>query len=119
MPRWSNGRVVLTGDAAWCPTPLSGIGTTLAMVGSYVLAGELAKAGDPAAALAQYARILRPFIEEGQGLPKIVPRLLWPHSKLGLTVLRNVMRVAGSPLGQKLVRQGFARDSTSIDLPEY
>ena len=119
MPRWSNGRVVLTGDAAWCPTPLSGIGTTLAMVGAYVLAGELAKAGDAPAALAQYERILRPFIEEGQGLPKIVPRLLWPHSKLGLTVLRNVMRVAGTPLGQKLVKQGFARDSTAIDLPEY
>jgi len=119
MPRWLNGRVVLTGDAAWCPTPLSGIGTTLAMVGAYVLAGELAKAGDAPAALAQYERILRPFIEEGQGLPKIVPRLLWPHSKLGLTVLRNVMRVAGSSLGQKLVRQGFARDSTAIDLPEY
>jgi len=30
-----------------------------------------------------------------------------------------MMRVAGSSLGQKLVRQGFARDSTAIDLPEY
>lgn len=41
MDRWSNGRVVLTGDAAWCPTALSGIGTTLAIVGAYVLAGSL------------------------------------------------------------------------------
>jgi len=97
MPRWSHGRVVLTGDAAWCPTLLSGIGTTLA----------------------DYERILRPFIKEGQGLPKIVPRLLWPHSKLGLTVLRSVMRVAGTPLGQQLVKKGFARDSESVDLPDY
>ncbi|UXA53221.1 FAD-dependent monooxygenase [Xanthomonas prunicola] len=50
MPRWSNARVVLTGDAAWCPTALSGIGTTLAIVGGYVLAGELAKADTPSAA---------------------------------------------------------------------
>ncbi|WP_288380542.1 FAD-dependent monooxygenase [uncultured Massilia sp.] len=119
MPRWSNGRVVLTGDAAWCPTPLSGIGTTLAMVGSYVLAGEVSKGGDPAAALARYERMLRPFVDEGQGLPKIVPRLLWPYSKAGLTILRAVLRVAGTSLGQKIVSKGFARDSNSIDLPDY
>jgi 2-polyprenyl-6-methoxyphenol hydroxylase-like FAD-dependent oxidoreductase len=43
MPRWSAGRVVLTGDAAWCATPLAGLGTTLAVTGAYVLAGEMAR----------------------------------------------------------------------------
>ena len=47
LPAWSRGRVVLLGDAAWCPTPLSGLGTSLALVGAYVLAGELAAAADP------------------------------------------------------------------------
>ena len=52
MDRWSSGRVALTGDAAWCATPISGIGTTLAVVGTYVLAGELARTDDHAAAFA-------------------------------------------------------------------
>jgi len=38
MRRWSKGRVVLTGDAAWCATPLPGIGTALSVTGAYVLA---------------------------------------------------------------------------------
>ena len=29
IDRWSNGHIALTGDAAWCATPVSGIGTTL------------------------------------------------------------------------------------------
>ncbi|EFF49546.1 oxidoreductase [Xanthomonas citri pv. aurantifolii str. ICPB 10535] len=83
MPRWSNGPVVLTGDAAWCPTALSGIGTTLAVVGGYVLAGELAKADTPSAAFARYEQIMRPFVDEGQKIPKLLPRLLWPHTRVG------------------------------------
>lgn len=44
MDRWSHGRVVLLGDAAHCPSPASGQGTGMALVGAYVLAGELAAA---------------------------------------------------------------------------
>lgn len=40
---WSKGRVVLLGDAGYCPSPVTGFGTSLAMVGAYVLAGELAQ----------------------------------------------------------------------------
>ncbi|MBB3800263.1 2-polyprenyl-6-methoxyphenol hydroxylase-like FAD-dependent oxidoreductase [Xanthomonas arboricola] len=119
MPRWSAGRVVLTGDAAWCPTSLSGIGTTLALVGSYVLAGELAQAVSPMHACMRYERIMRPFVKEGQNIPKLVPRLLWPHSAAGLTLLRGAMRVAGMPIVRRLVTDGFARDSNKIALPDY
>jgi len=42
MDRWSRGRVVLLGDAGYCVSPATGQGTTVAMVGAYVLAGELA-----------------------------------------------------------------------------
>lgn len=127
MPRWSEGRVVLTGDAAWCATPLSGIGTTLAIVGGYVLAGELTKAlGNEQtsadghdAAFASYEEIMRPLVKEGQGLPKIVPRLLWPHSRAGVWLLRRAMAVAGSPAVRKLFSSAFVRDSEKIDLPDY
>ncbi|ARV23165.1 ATP-binding cassette domain-containing protein [Xanthomonas citri pv. glycines] len=119
MPRWSNGRVVLTGDAAWCPTALSGIGTTLALVGGYVLAGELSKADTPSAAFARYEQIMRPFVEEGQNIPKLLPRLLWPHTRVGLAVLRGAMHIAGSPVFKKFINDRFARDSRSIVLPRY
>ena len=54
LPRWSRGRVALVGDAAACPTPLTGLGTSVALVQAYVLAGELARRrGDHRAAFDQ------------------------------------------------------------------
>jgi 2-polyprenyl-6-methoxyphenol hydroxylase-like FAD-dependent oxidoreductase len=41
MPTISQGRVTLAGDAGYCASPLSGMGTSLALVGAYVLAGQL------------------------------------------------------------------------------
>ncbi|KAK1760290.1 FAD/NAD(P)-binding domain-containing protein [Echria macrotheca] len=43
LASWSRGRVALVGDAAWCPTATTGVGTTCAIVGAYVLASEIAK----------------------------------------------------------------------------
>lgn len=119
MKRWSNGRVVLTGDAAWAPTPLSGVGTSLAIVGGYVLAGELASQSDPASAFGCYEKVMRPFVKEGQNIPKIVPRMLWPHNAPELMMMRSAMRVAGTPLVKKVFSRAFARDSDRIDLPDY
>ncbi|GAB2832790.1 FAD-dependent monooxygenase [Actinocorallia aurea] len=67
MPRWSTGRVALVGDAAHCPSPMSGQGTSLALVGAYVLADELAKASHPEA-FAHYETRMRPFVEANQAL---------------------------------------------------
>lgn len=69
LPGWSNGRTVLVGDAAFAPSPLSGQGTSLAFVGAYVLADELAAAeGDHARAFTEYERRMRPFVELNQAL---------------------------------------------------
>ncbi|MFC3221328.1 FAD-dependent monooxygenase [Tianweitania populi] len=119
IARWSIGRMVLAGDAAWCATPLSGIGTQLAFVGGYVLAGKLAKTDDVPSALAAYDRIMRPVVKEGQGVPKIVPRMLWPHSRLGRAALREVMRVAGWPFVRKTFAKLYLRDSKRVFLPNY
>ncbi|SDI57071.1 FAD-dependent monooxygenase [Nonomuraea jiangxiensis] len=64
MDRWSAGRVVLVGDAAYCASPASGQGTSLALVGAYVLAGELASGGGTDA----YEREMRPFVTANQAL---------------------------------------------------
>src|SRR5262249_31820329 len=69
MTEWARGRVVLVGDAAYCASPMSGQGSSLALIGAYVLAGELVAAGgDHEAAFAEYDRVMRPFIAVNQAL---------------------------------------------------
>src|SRR5262249_21849582 len=58
MPRWSQGRVVLVGDAAYCASPMSGQGTSIALIGAHVLAGELAAAsGNHVRAFAEFESV--------------------------------------------------------------
>lgn len=72
---WSKGRVVLAGDAAHCASPYSGMGISGGLVGAYVLAGEVNRhADDLPSALANYDRVLRPFVNEIQA--EVNPRLL-------------------------------------------
>ena len=67
MDNWSADRVALVGDAGYCPSPLSGQGTSLAIVGAYVLAGALQEAGrDHGAAFAAYQRRMRDFVARNQ-----------------------------------------------------
>src|SRR5688572_28565388 len=69
MDRWSTGRAVLVGDAAYAPSPASGQGTSVALVGAYALAGELAAAaGDYGTAFGRYEELLRGFIRQNQQL---------------------------------------------------
>jgi 2-polyprenyl-6-methoxyphenol hydroxylase-like FAD-dependent oxidoreductase len=69
MPHWSKGHVALVGDAGYSPSPRSGQGTSLAIVGAYVLAAELARYGDDyAVAFAGYAERMRPFVDVNQAL---------------------------------------------------
>jgi 2-polyprenyl-6-methoxyphenol hydroxylase-like FAD-dependent oxidoreductase len=69
MPSWCQDRVVLVGDAGYCPSPLTGQGTSLALIGAFVLGGELARsAGDHKAALARYETRMRPFVLANQDL---------------------------------------------------
>ncbi|GAA1106018.1 FAD-dependent monooxygenase [Tsukamurella strandjordii] len=75
MDRWSSGRVALLGDAASCSSPMSGQGTGLALVGAYVLAGELAAAGwNPAVGYAAYETLMRPFVEANQEVAQLNAR---------------------------------------------
>jgi 2-polyprenyl-6-methoxyphenol hydroxylase-like FAD-dependent oxidoreductase len=72
MDRWSSGRVALLGDAAFSPSPMSGQGTGLALVGAYLLAAELAAAGwDPKAGFAGYERRMRSFVEANQEIGRL------------------------------------------------
>ncbi|RSD12118.1 FAD-dependent oxidoreductase [Amycolatopsis eburnea] len=72
LDRWADGRVGLIGDAAFSSSPLSGQGTGLALIGAYLLAGELAAAGwDPATGFARYEARMRPFVEANQEIGRL------------------------------------------------
>ena len=72
MERWSKGRVGLLGDAAFSASPMSGAGTGLALVGAYMLAGELAAANwDPAAGFAGYEDRMRSYVEANQEIGRL------------------------------------------------
>jgi 2-polyprenyl-6-methoxyphenol hydroxylase-like FAD-dependent oxidoreductase len=72
MDRWSKGRVALVGDAAYCPSPDSGQGTSLALVGAYILATELANnRADYAAAFTNYEARMRPYVALNQALIEV------------------------------------------------
>ncbi|MBB5675319.1 FAD-dependent monooxygenase [Xanthomonas arboricola] len=119
MPRWHAGRVVLTGDAAWCATPLAGIGATLAVTGGYVLANEIARAATLEQALAAYADAMRPMVEQGQGVPKIGPRLMNPHSRLGIQLLHGALKFASQPSVQNIAAKLMTPSMKAPDLSRY
>ncbi|MGW2997285.1 FAD-dependent monooxygenase, partial [Streptomyces sp. NPDC001193] len=75
MDQWSSGRVALLGDAAFSSSPMSGQGTGLALVGAYVLAGELAAAEwDPATGFARYEARMRSFVGANQEIGRLNAR---------------------------------------------
>jgi 2-polyprenyl-6-methoxyphenol hydroxylase-like FAD-dependent oxidoreductase len=101
MPQWSRGRIIVTGDAAWCVTPLGGGGTSIALTGAYVLAAYLSHAQDGRIdmALQRYEQWMRPIVEAVQDLPKGTPDLFYPESQIGVNILRMVQRaLASKPL---------------------
>jgi 2-polyprenyl-6-methoxyphenol hydroxylase-like FAD-dependent oxidoreductase len=84
MAKWSTSRVVCLGDTAFAPTPLTGMGTSLAIIGAYVLAGELSKLSngeDLAKGLVAYENTLRPFVEQVQQIPSFFPGAAHPETR--------------------------------------
>ena len=88
------GRVALIGDAGYCPSPVSGQGTTLAFVGAYILAGCINTNEDVSEALRQYEVQVKPFVEKGQKLIPGVPGIANPQSRWGIWVLYTLLWVA-------------------------
>jgi 2-polyprenyl-6-methoxyphenol hydroxylase-like FAD-dependent oxidoreductase len=101
MDRWARGRVALVGDAGYCCSPLSGQGTSVALLGAYILAGELKAATqgetlDHAAGFANYHREFSDYVKRNQWL-----------------VVDNIP--GGAPIPQEV----FDRIVASITLKEY
>jgi 2-polyprenyl-6-methoxyphenol hydroxylase-like FAD-dependent oxidoreductase len=118
LDRSSRGRVVLVGDAGHCPTPLTGLGTSLALVGAYVLAGELGAAGDHRVAFDRYDQIMRPYVTEAQKLPPGGVSGYAPSSAPAIRMRAASMRSMTRWPMRKLLAAQFAK-ADDITLPEY
>ncbi|CAM3700647.1 FAD-dependent oxidoreductase [Nocardioides zeicaulis] len=116
-PTWSRGRVVLLGDAAWCVTPIGGFGTSLALIGAYVLAAELARAESVDGGLASYEEWLRPLVDDVQDLPPGTPRLANPRSRLGVALFNAGTRLAAAGPVRALASRFTSSTSTDRELP--
>ncbi len=115
MPSWTRGRVALLGDAASCPSLLSGQGSALAMIEAYVLAAELARAPSHAEAFAAYEQQLMPFLCTKQKAAERLALTFAPKSGWQLFLRNSVMRLMAIPAVAKLAAGNSFYDK--IELP--
>ncbi|MDT5147875.1 MAG: hypothetical protein QOC58_2520 [Mycobacterium sp.] len=125
MDRWSRRRVTLVGDAGYCPGPAVGGSTSLAVLGAYVLAGELARAGgDHLAAFAAYELAMREPVHLSRGFARAAARTIIPGSRTGVWALTRGAELISrmpAPLSRALARLNSkgVRMHDSMHVPEY
>jgi 2-polyprenyl-6-methoxyphenol hydroxylase-like FAD-dependent oxidoreductase len=122
---WSRRRVTLVGDAGYCPGPAVGGSTSLAVLGAYVLAGELAKAdGDHLRAFAAYELAMREPVHLSRAFARGAARGIIPGSRVGVWALtRGAQLVSSMPASlsravAKLNTKGV-RMHDSMPVPDY
>ncbi|TQS46154.1 FAD-dependent monooxygenase [Cryptosporangium phraense] len=114
VEHYSAGRVALVGDSAY-GNALGGFGTGLAMVGAYVLAGELGLAGgDYGMAFGRYEEKFRDYASVSRKVN--AGRLLAPRGWVGI-VGRNVLFTALKVFGPLM--RVFDRPASNIALEDY
>jgi 2-polyprenyl-6-methoxyphenol hydroxylase-like FAD-dependent oxidoreductase len=123
MPTISQGRITLVGDAGYCASPLSGMGTSLALVGAYVLAGELGHASSLDAqgihaALQRYETVMRPYIGRCQDLPNGIDGYL-PKSGSDIAITAQVMKWMQRWPFRSVAEKKWFTTADAIDLPDY
>jgi 2-polyprenyl-6-methoxyphenol hydroxylase-like FAD-dependent oxidoreductase len=125
LDRWSRRRVTLVGDAGYCPGPAVGGSTSLAVLGAYVLAGELARAdGDHLRAFAAYELQMREPVHLSRSFARGAARTIIPGSRAGVWALsRGVQLIARmpAPLSRALAKLNTegVRMHDSMQVPDY
>ncbi|HJP80130.1 MAG TPA: FAD-dependent monooxygenase [Pseudonocardiaceae bacterium] len=124
MTGWHRGRVALVGDAAYAASALSGQGTSLALVGAYVLAGELAAAaGEHEVAFARYEEKLSEFVKVNQELAIGNAERFAPSTPRAVRMqnasLKMLRYLPWKGLLMKMMTKGVARAANAITLSEY
>jgi 2-polyprenyl-6-methoxyphenol hydroxylase-like FAD-dependent oxidoreductase len=111
---------VLVGDAGYGPSPMAGVGTSLALVGAYVLAGELkAAAGDHRRAFVRYEEEMREYVKQGQKLAKGNAIGLIPRSRLQIWLRNHTIRMLPYMPWKGLITGGVQKAANAITLKDY
>ena len=118
VEKWARQRVVLLGDAGYCGTPLAGMGTSMSLVGAYVLAGELAAAKTPEEAFAAYQREMADYVAEGTQLPPGGVEMFAPNGRLMIRMRAMSMKMMGAWPMKGLLEKQFAK-AEAITLKDY
>jgi 2-polyprenyl-6-methoxyphenol hydroxylase-like FAD-dependent oxidoreductase len=120
MPVWSKGRVVLAGDAAHATSFMSGQGSSMALVGAYVLAGEIANKADHTSAFEDYEKLVRPFVEMNQALVDEGKRIMIPDTQEEIDTRNEMFRKMALEAGGKILQKDSSRQiHSSLTLPDY
>jgi 2-polyprenyl-6-methoxyphenol hydroxylase-like FAD-dependent oxidoreductase len=122
---WSRDRITLVGDAGYCPGPAVGGSTSLAVVGAYVLAGELARAnGDYAAAFGAYESAMHEPVRRSRAFARAAAKTVVPGSAVALwAVTRGAQLISALPASvnravAKLNTKGVRMHDT-MPVPDY
>ncbi|MEU6171912.1 FAD-dependent monooxygenase [Streptantibioticus parmotrematis] len=103
VPKWHDGRVVLLGDSAWCASPLSGLGTALALRGAEALADAIADADALriphrlSDALTAFESAMRPRVDAAQRMFPGRVRQAAPRTELGIQAAAWLVRQVQKP----------------------
>jgi 2-polyprenyl-6-methoxyphenol hydroxylase-like FAD-dependent oxidoreductase len=120
MEKWSAGRIVLLGDAAYCASPLSGMGTGMAVVGAYILAGELTQAGgDYALAFARYESLMRNFVDQCQKIADGGTDWFVPRTPLRLWLSNQMWKILPYTPWKNMMIEVPLKIGNSIHLKDY
>lgn len=115
LDTWSRGRVGLVGDAAYCPGAAVGGSTSMAVVGAYILAGELAVAdGDHTLAFPAYERAMADYVRRSRTFARSMARRLLPANRLqtwamttGVRIFTELPRPVRTALARRQSRLGL------------
>jgi 2-polyprenyl-6-methoxyphenol hydroxylase-like FAD-dependent oxidoreductase len=112
----------VVGDAGYCASPLSGQGTSLAIIGAYILAGELASAKrDYACAFKSYEEVMKPFIAINQTLGQNAANRMNKQGVIGKAI-QQVLSYAPGRLIKWIINYSskqIQRAANSIEIRNY
>lgn len=116
MDTSSRTRVSPVSDAGYCPGPAVGGSTSMAVVGAYVLAGELAAAReDPTRAFAAYERVMHDYVLRSRQFAINTATQLVPSSKFQLWTMAQAFKLIGHlPAGFARAASKFGSGSTRL-----
>lgn len=120
VPELAVGRVTLVGDAGYCGSPMTGMGTAMAVVGAYVLAAEIAATpADLPGALRRYQDTITPFLAKAKEIPGGGIAMMLPRTKLMTSLSKVNVRMMMSRPMRPITKKIFFGHTEEFALPTY